>query len=165
MTNPVFENAKKASGIHQHEINGNLYSIKLLPASVGLGVGTKLIKMFAPVIGIVADNSNEEKFVIPEDNNFFFEASTVLVNSMDEDSVVEMVRLLLADLSYNGVTVDFDTHFRSKYGELFAVLEVALKENFGDFLVSYLKAKGLEIPSFRELMRKRETTQEQQESE
>jgi hypothetical protein len=153
--NDILQNAKKASGTHQFQLNdsGSFYTMQLLPATTGLSIGLELIKMAAPVLGILADSSDEENTLISNDSTMFFEASTVLVSSMGDIDTVNLVKILLNELKFNGTEVVFDTHFRANYGELIAVLEVSLRENFGDFFTSYLKAKGLEIPTLGNLMK------------
>lgn len=160
MSDSILENAISASGTHQFNVGGNVYTIQLLPATKGLVIGTDLIKLAAPVLGLFADNSDDE-FALPEEQDLFFQASTVLVNNMDKLDIVEMVQDLLTGMTFNSKTVEFDSHFRGDYGTLLMVLETALKENFGSFLSSYLKVKGIEIPSLRDLIKKDQSQKEQ----
>jgi len=165
MDNDILKAAVNATGVKTFEVGGNIYSITLLPASKGLVVGTQLLKVFAPVLGIMADkNTGDDGFTLPDEQTMFYEASTVLVSGMENIDILELVTLLLAGLKFNNEGVVFDTHFRGKYGELLLVLETALKENFGDFLSSYLKAKGLEIPTLRDMMKPKVQPQDESDS-
>lgn len=162
--NDILNNAKKMSGTHQFELDGNAYSLQLLPASKGFSIGMELIKIAAPIVGVFADKSQTEDAMFPEDNDMFFEASSILVSGMDKINVGNIVQELLSDLRCNGEVVNFDIHFRANYGTLIAILEVALKENFSDFFSSYLKAKGLEIPSLGSLMKNKGQVSEESSS-
>lgn len=137
------------NNIKEKEINGKSYSIQLLPASVGLDVSQKIIKTVGPALGVILDSKEEFEF---EESTFFTDLAIALTRSIDELDLINMSKALLKGSYCDTQEITFDTHFAGNYGELLSVLEFALKENFGDFFTSYLKGKGLEIHTLRQMM-------------
>lgn len=166
----LFEQELKKAGGRQKVIGENTYSIKLLPATVGLKLGNQMIKGLAPVIAVLADNSMGNGAVsvkgdalVMEEQTLFTDMAVALVRQLDELDAVLIIKSLLFEASCNGQPIDFDNHFMGRYGELISIVEYALKENFGDFFIEYLKGKGLEIPTLRSLMKVNQGTQEESE--
>lgn len=139
-------------GLRQLTLNGKVYSIKLLPASKGMSVSSRLIKALGPAFGVMLDSNNEDLF--PEQVSMFTDLAIAIVRQLDELQLETTIKELLGCLSCDGQTVNFDEHFAGNYGELIAVTEYALKENFGDFFTEYLRAKGLETHTLREMLLK-----------
>ena len=146
----IIQDAVAQSGFKETIVNNKQYKVLLLPATRGLTIGQKLVKLVLPLFGILEDNNDEDKF-LGEDKTLFTDLSIMVVRSMDDIDMVNTIKELLTGCYCNGQLVEFDTHFAANYGELIAVVEFALKENFGDFFTSYLKAKGLPIPTLREM--------------
>ena len=162
----MFAEHLQAAGQRQKAINGRNYSIILLPATRGLTVSNRLVKSLGPAIGVLLDNSKVKEVLFPEEQSMFTDMAIALVRQLDELDLENTIKELLNGCACNGQPLDFDKHFAGNYGELVAVVEFALKENFGDFFTTYLKAKGLEIHTLREMMQPRvkDTTQEESES-
>ncbi len=148
----IAQQAAQMAGIKQTTFGSNTYSVKLLPATNGLATGQRLIKAFGPALGVLLDSGKDKENLYPEEDKLFTDLAVAIVHQIDDLEFIQTVKELLNDLSCNSQPVDFDKHFSGRYGELIAVVEFALKENFGDFFSSYLKAKGLEIPTLRSMM-------------
>lgn len=143
----------KPFNIRETEINGRTYSIKLLPASVGIKVKEKIIKAFGPALGVLIDSSSiEEEFLLPEEQTFWTNIAIAIVSNMSELDLVATLKVLTSQSWCNGKEIDFDEHFAGNFGELYILVEFILKENFGDFFTVFLKAKGIEIPTLGEMM-------------
>lgn len=113
-------------------IGGKEYSIKRLKAREGLSIATTLMKIAAPLIGSSMDGLRHDEFIHGSPKTFS-DMATLFVGNIDNDVVLQVVDKLLEDLYVNENSVDFDEHFMSNYGELVAVVEFALKENFSSF--------------------------------
>ena len=155
----IFAEAMQKTGTRNIDILGKKYSITILKASQGLEVGTRLIKTVAPAIGIFFDNreatkglqSEDGEVVFLDEQTIFTDLAVALVTQLDNLDLIGTIKGLLASLHCNSQPVVFDDHFAGNLGELAAVVEFALKENFADFFTSYLKAKGLEIHTLGEM--------------
>ena len=145
------------AGIRTKDIEGKKYTIKLLPATVGLKVGEKIIKACGPALGVLLDSGDSGGF------DLYTDLSIAIVKQLDELDLIDTVKVLFADSYCGSQAIEFDTHFAGNYGELILLVEYALKENFGDFFIKYLKAKGLEIHTLREMMTKRVQSPEESE--
>ena len=132
-------------GITNKNINGKNYQITLLPAREGLTLGIKLTKLVGVSLGTAFDSGG---FSDSDDNykmdNMGRDIAIALVDGLDRVDVVDVVVQIVRNLTVDGRAVDFDEHFRGNYGELIAVVQWALQENFGDFLTGFLKAKGID---------------------
>ena len=163
MNNDFTDAAEKQAGVSSKEINGNKYSIKLLPASVGLEVTQKLIKGLSPALGVVLDSNEELDFI---ESSFYTDIAIAISQGLPDLDTTNLIRVLLKDSYCDSKLIDFETHFVANYGTLIALVEFALKENFGSFFTDYLKAKGLEIPTLRAMMsQSKAPTQNQSEVE
>lgn len=103
-----------------------------LPASKGIVLGSKLLKLILPVLGGMADEifSEEVKTASPKT---FTEIAQRLTMQLDNFDILEIIKELLSETAIDNQEVDFDEYFMANYGELVAVLEFALKENFQSF--------------------------------
>ena len=135
----------------QSTINGKDYVIQLLPTSVSLEVSQKLVKALGPAFGVLLDNNSDESMYQME-QTLFTDLFIAIAKQLDNLELTTLLQVLLKGAYCDGQAIDFDEHFRGKFGELLLVGEWALKENFKDFFISYLKAKGLEIHTLREMM-------------
>lgn len=148
--NPVQQIANQideAAGYKKIQIGNKVYSIRLLPASVGFSVATNLIKTFLPVLGSYADANGRKGLVLPEDDSVFSEMAILLCSQLDKIDPLILVQQLLADSLVNGKQFNFDDQFRANYSDLIKLIEFALKENFGDFFTGYLQEKGIKLGS------------------
>ena len=142
-----------SKGIYQKNINGKDYSLRRLPARVGLKTFFQLIELFGPSVASIADNSLKEDYILPEEQFLFTQAIQLLVERMgDKEEILDMLVTLTDNVSCGGEPIDFDTHFAGNYGELMIVLEWVLSENFKDAFMSWLKEKGLQIPTLDSLL-------------
>ena len=133
--------AKKIIKIKNEEKEIQIYK---LPASEGIVMGTKILKLILPVLGGFADEMfSEETKEVPKT---FSEISTRLVTQMDNVDILGIIKRLLSELAINRKEVDFDNYFMGNYGELILVVEFALRENFNSFFeVVGLKDRLLQV--------------------
>lgn len=148
----AFEEAIKASNIRSKEINGKKYTITLLPAELGLKVQEKIIKGLGPTFGVLADNAILGETIFPEDRSFFTDMSIALVKNMAELDLVTTIKILVSNSYCNSQPIDFNNHFAGNYGELYLLVEFALRENFGDFFTLLLREKGIEIHTLKQMV-------------
>jgi hypothetical protein len=103
------------------EVQGKQLQFRLLPATEGLGMAMKLLRIVAPVLEDVEDEEADVAIV-----------SNIIANIGDAD-VLQMVKRLLQDISIDGEEVKFDEYFVANYGEMIEILSVIFKENFSTF--------------------------------
>jgi len=154
--NQVMSNLVNAAGLRQKVINNKTYSIKLLPASRGMKLASRMFKTLAPALGVLLDSGEADKEALAlygEDESLFTNLAVALVRQIDELSIDETVKELFGGLSCDGVAIDFDTHFAGNYGDLLILATYCLKENYGDdFFTVFLKESGLKIPTLRSMV-------------
>lgn len=122
-------------------INDKKFNIKLLKASHGIAVAKKLANVIIPALGGGLDGYTHDEFIHGAPKTFS-DLSLVLCNQIDKIGVENLIVTLLEGLEVEGRTVDLDEYFMANYGELIAVLEFALKENFASFFTqSGMKAR------------------------
>lgn len=134
-----------AKGYKGVAIEGKVYSVKLLPATQGLGLALKLIKTFLPTLGAWADGEKKEGLILPEDNSMFSEMAILLVSQLDKVDIGLVVKQLLDGALVDNEGLDFETYFSANYSTLIELVEFAMKENFGDFFTNYLRKKGIDL--------------------
>ena len=144
-------------------INNKEYAIQILTTSLGIKVKEKIIRAFGPTIGVALDYMEKGNDLLPDEFNMFTDLSIALVSNITQLDVVTTIQLLLADSYCEGQRVDFEEHFAGNYGELYTLVEFALKENFGNFFTDYLQAKGLSVESLKAMVPKAQTTEESSE--
>jgi hypothetical protein len=143
----IASSIKSKAGFVDKEINGKRYTIKLLPARNGIVIGTQLIKTFLPALAAYADGAKKSQLVMPEDDNIWTSVAMLLVNQMDKINVLDIIDILLENLSENGSSVKWDDAFVGNYSGLLQIIEFTMKENFGDFFTNYLSQKGINLDS------------------
>lgn len=143
----IADQISEAAGYKKVQIGRHIYSVKLLPASVGFSVATNLIKTFLPVLGSYIDANGRKGLVLPEDDSVFSEMALLLCTQLDKIDPLVLVQQLLNDALVNGKPFNFDDQFRANYSDLVKLLEFALRENFGDFFTVYLQEKGVSLSS------------------
>ena len=154
MSNPIQDianNINQAEGYRNISLGGKTYSIKLLPASTGFTVATLLLKTFLPAIGSWVDSQEREGLVLPEEENVYAEIAMLLCTQMDKIDLLSIVQTLLSEAAVNNAKFNFDIEFRGNYGNLIALIEFALKENFKDFFLEYLQSKGISLSTLSHL--------------
>jgi hypothetical protein len=152
----AFSNA----GQREKQIDGKAYSLQLLSTTQGLAIFFDLIELFGSSIANIADSVKNENAVLPEEMLTFTNATQLFINNMGNKDMLNLIQVLVSRVSCNGQSIDFDTHFAGKYGELAIVIEWVLKENFKDAFTSWLREKGFEIPSLSSLLAPKDTSSE-----
>lgn len=128
----------------EKDVDGRLYSFEQLTATVALKTLTKLTKIFGEPLTLAlggffkkaqpgAPTALLESDI---DSDVLSKAMKVLVERMDEDEVVALIKLLTTQgVLCDGVKVaSFDEHFRGELSHLFAVLKAALEVQYGNFI-------------------------------
>ncbi len=146
------------AGVHSVKIKEKTYTIELLPATQSFAVATQLLKVFLPALGAYVDGAKKEALVLPEENEVFTEIGLLLVSQLDKISVLDIVTLLTQNIKKDGEVISIDEEFKGNLGGLVALLEFVLKENCGSFFMDYLQAKGISLPSLKNLMGTSEET-------
>lgn len=165
LENSIAQQASVLTGAVQEEINGKLYSIKLLEGSPGIILGERLIQAAGPAIGVALDRHNNDGFVAVGEDTIFTDIAIAISQQITKLGLLDVIKQLLKDATCNGQLINFETHFRGNFGELLAVIEYALKVNFSGFFIEYLKAKGLKIHTLRAMMGLKEETKPSPSSE
>lgn len=119
--------------VRETTVNGKKVHIYLLPATRGLVMAKKLSQLVLPTISGFAEASN------PESGISLATVSTLLVESLDDLDIEDIVIQLLSNLVVEGQEVTFDDYFMANYGELVEILQFALEQNFSSFFTG----KGL----------------------
>lgn len=118
-------------------ISGVKYTSTQFPARRALKLKTKLIKILAPSVftGIGAASS-QSILDVSLDSPLLGKAVEMLVNRLDEDTMVNLVMEMLSSTRREGKELS-DTHFDMVYAgnfaELYKALYFVLEVNFGSF--------------------------------
>lgn len=155
LLNDVVSDVKTSLGVRETTINNKKFSLTLLPADEGLAVFIKLITLFGPSIASIADSARTEEYTMPEDDDVITQAVLHLVAKMsDIPDVIKLIMTLTREVKVDGKPIDFADYFKGNYGEMALVIEWCLMENFKDAFTSWLKAKGLPIPTLSQMFLK-----------
>ena len=115
-------------------LDGNEYTITMLPADQGLKVLTRLTKLVgAPLMELGKAQKDKEHMMDHLKN-----AVILLGERMEEDEVVSLVIKLLSCVIYKphgsySLDKKWTTHFQGKYGQLFKLLTEVVDYNYEDF--------------------------------
>ena len=117
------------------EIGGEIFSIRMFPATEGLKVATKLLKIIGEPLAELAKGASSGGTQM--DN--VADAIKSLAPRLDEENVVALCMKLTSVVLVPGqhvVTLDkqFNNYFAGKYGLLFKLLVKVVEYNFADFL-------------------------------
>lgn len=161
MENQFADLMKVAEGDYKI-INGKKYAIELLPSSPAVDIFyNKLLPVVAPALAVWLDGSDQGDDIFAEDKNIMTNIAFALVRQSVDAEIVQTFHMLLNGATCDGVAIEYETHFKGKVGELTAVVEYAIRENFGDFFTMYLKEKGFVIPTLgqmQEMLSRQEST-------
>jgi hypothetical protein len=114
------------------EINGKRYQITLLPALKAVGMAKTLSKVILPAIGGAIDGVRDDGLNGPPRN--FTDLALTLCTQLEDLDLDNLINTLMQGVMCEGKEVrDINTHFQGELGELVAVLEFALRENFSSF--------------------------------
>lgn len=106
-------------------IDGVEWSVNPFPATKGIGYLKRLFKVFGESYAALTTAESEEAALQL--------AVSKLLENLDKDDVVDLVKCLLADVYKDGQKINFDSEFARRYGLLFKVTKFVVKENFSDF--------------------------------
>lgn len=118
-------------------INESEYTITQFTASKGLRYLKQLIKILAPSFAALsegADVSNIDVKSAIQDGTIqtdgFSKAVNLLVENMDKEDVVELIKSLVQGVRKNNKDINFEFEFAGNYGELILVLVEVCKYNY-----------------------------------
>lgn len=122
------------------------FSIKLLSTSQGTALAMRLFKLCLPALGTWLDSGRKEGLILPEDDDLFSEVTLLLVTQLDQFDLDSIMKALLKDALVDGEDITYDSYFAGNYGELIALVGLAIKENkILDFFTESLKLMGLDL--------------------
>jgi len=141
------------SGTKRTTINNTQYTINMLPALPAYLLGTQIIETIIPAVGNAADHGMNYEDMFPEDRSPFTQISIHLVKGMKDLDKAEIIHNILEGAMCNGVALDINTGMRGRVSDLAFLIEFALKENFTDFFIEYIKERvtGL-LPLMKEVL-------------
>ena len=118
-------------------INESEYTITQFTTSKGLKYLKQLIKILAPSFAALsegADVSNIDVKSAIQDGTIqtdgFSKAVNLLVENMDKEDVVELIKSLVQGVRKNNKDINFEAEFAGNYGELILVLVEVCKYNY-----------------------------------
>ncbi len=111
-------------------IAGATWTVTQFPATEGLAILTRLLKLVGPAMGAVARGEGSALEV-----GTFVAA---LVGQLDENETIILVKRLLKDTRKDGreILPIFDVEFMGNYYTLLSVLGFVLEVNYGDFFAA-----------------------------
>ena len=115
------------------------WSITKFPARDGLRLFSKLGQIIGPALTELVDEVSRDevtgKAKVSLSGDSLGKAVKILVEKMDEDTVIELVERLLSQTRKNDEEIlpTFDVEFMGQYGKLLQILQKVLEVNFGDF--------------------------------
>lgn len=128
------------------EINGRIYEAYLLSATRGNEVFVILIKLFGSAIASAVNVSDLGKFIKTQDigdlNIDFTSIVKKISENLNTDEYINMVKTLTGTCTCDGSRIEFDGHFRGRYGEMFKVLGWTIKINFEEVIKDFFLTTG-----------------------
>lgn len=107
------------------EINGETWSCNPFMGTTGVGYLKRLFKVFGQSFSVLVSQEDGEVGM--------GRAIDLLVENLDKDDVVDLVKKLCSGVMKDGKVINFDTEFAARYDVLIKVVTFVVKENFGSF--------------------------------
>ena len=146
--------------IEEKEIDGNTWMVSQLPATEGLKVLTKLIKIVGKPIGKAVKgvtDSNGVGSILDAKIDYAFVGDAIgdLTSRLDEEEVTGLIKRMFRDVRCDGKEVmpTFDTLFMGRYGTMMKVIVFVIGVNFKVPLADYLgglASEPAQVESIRE---------------
>jgi hypothetical protein len=143
----AFAQVEDGLGLKRTKIKGTDYTINVLPALPAYILGVELMETLLPSIGSASDNGLNIEEILPEDRAVFTQVAVYLVKSLKDLDKVTIIQQLLEGATMNGQPLDLILGMRGKVSDLAFLIEFALKENFTDFFIEYIKDRVTDLPS------------------
>lgn len=115
---------------HTISIGDDSYSFITFPATKGLSILTKLLKVVGPAFGKFISSEEVKE---GEEDTSFSNAVSILVENMYKDDITGLVKIITSNVTKNGVPIDFDQDFAGNYGVMVQLLVEILKANYSSF--------------------------------
>jgi len=133
-------------GARTQEINVDSedYSTTQYTATKGVKLLAKLSKVIGKPLSAMAANGDitADTDVATQNIGLIAAAVSALGESIDEDSVVALIKEILETTLYKNVPINFDIHFAGRYRHLFNLLKSVLSFQYADFLAESPSALG-----------------------
>lgn len=112
------------------DIEGKSYKINTLPPSRAIKLLSKITKIVGGPMALMAGNGGDESKV----EELIPQAMSVLVDKLDEDVVLGIVKEMVSCVFVDNKSINFETEFMGKLGVLFDLCREVLEVNYSDFL-------------------------------
>ena len=106
-------------------IDGSEWSINPFTTTTGGSYLKRLLKVFGESYTALTTAESEEAAITL--------AMSKLIENIDKDDVISLIKAMLYDIQKDGKKVNFDMEFARRYKVLFQVTKWVVQENFGDF--------------------------------
>jgi len=113
---------------------GEKVGVKILRTKDGMRIALKLLDIIAPTVGGAVDGFRHDDELHGAPTSFR-DLSLVLCSQIDKLDILNLIDILLEDLTIDGNDVNVDDYFAANYGQLIEILEVSLKANFSSFFM------------------------------
>ena len=133
-------------------VGEHTYSIKLLSPYTSVQVAQKIMDVALPVATMMIDQGKAQD-TWGEDGTPLTSLALLLCQQLKEADVLALIKLLLDGCEKDGVAIDPEEEFAGEVYDFYALLGFALKENFSDFFIRWLKEMGLEIPTLETFLK------------
>ena len=127
--------------LYKETINGRSYEAYLLSATMGNEIFVILVKFLSPILASLVTKENVSKFQKSKDLgdlDIDLKAIASLASEkLDKEEYKQVTSTLCGTCTCEGKRIEFDGHFRGKYGEMFKVLWWTIEINFGEVLKDF----------------------------
>lgn len=134
---------------YRTEINGRVYEAYLLSATMGNEIFVILTKLFGPAISSALNISDLGKFLKTQDigdlNIDFPGIVKKISENLNNDDYMKMIKTLTGSCTCDGSQIEFEGHFRGRYGEMFKVLAWTIKINFEEVIKDFFLTTGSSV--------------------
>lgn len=149
----MIQDIAAAHGQRSIRLGSNSYNIYLMPAIEAMQLASEIFILLAPTMASIFDKVRMSDTLLPEEDMSFTDVAFVLVKQLKSFKLEDLCNQLLSNATVNGQSLNVNDQFRGKLKDLTLLLEFAIKENgILDFFTEFLREKGLEIPTLREMM-------------
>ena len=143
----IMKQIKQDSGESGVLIKGTNYTINKLPALPAYLLGVEIMETLLPSLGSTADGVQNWEDIFPEYRAVFAQLAVHLVKGLRQLDKESVIGQLLEGATCDGEILDLNNGMRGKVSDLAFLIEFALKENFTDFFIEYIKERVSDLPT------------------
>ncbi len=122
-------------------INKRPYEAYLLSATMGNEIFVILVKYLSPILSTLINVDTLTKFKESKDlsdlNLDMVQIATIASEKLDVEEYQKVVSTLCGTCTCEGKRIEFDGHFRGRYGEMLKVLWWTIQINFEEVLKDF----------------------------